>query len=396
MAYSLMHAMLHTPFNARTQWGFYNPVRLSVGRGCRAELLAQVQGKRLLLVTSKRGREQLLSDPVLGILPNDCKLHWVDTITTNPALADLQDCIHDQANTDFDAVIGFGGGSAMDAAKVLRLALDPRCRAQALIQLIANPKLHPRRLDIPLYTLPTTAGTGSEITPFATVWDWAEKKKRSLSSPSIFPTAAFVDSELTDGLPIATTLSTGLDAINQAAESIWNKNANSITIAYATRALQLGFASLPILVKGQASPKLRNQMVEASVLAGLAISHTRTALCHSISYPLTAHFGIPHGLACAFTMPAVLQYNLAADDGRFVQLAMQWLGTADTQELLRKFEDMHTLLKVREAVKVKIPSLEALLALESKMLTPGRSENNLREVESISFLLKCAWGGNPP
>lgn len=384
--------MAADPFVSLAQWRFYNPVRIFVGRGCRAELMEQVQGKNLLLVTSQRGRLQLLADPLLGDLAKKCKLHWVDTVTENPALIELQDCVNRLTGIYFDAVIGFGGGSALDTAKVLRLALSPTCQHHSVAELIENPGLHPINISIPLYALPTTSGTGSEVTPFATVWNQAEMKKLSLSSLTIFPTAAYVDADLTDSLPIHVSISTGLDAINQAAESIWNKNATPITLAYATRAIKMGFSALPRIAQGETKSELRNQMAESSLLAGLAISHTRTALCHSISYPLTAYFGIPHGLACAFTMSSVLKFNLVADDGRFGQLAQQWLGTSDTDELINEFDNLENLLQIRIGVKERIPSLKELLSLKEEMFTLGRSDNNLRKVDDIEDLLINAWG----
>ena len=133
-------------------------------------------------------------------------------------------------------------------------------------------------------------------------------------------------------------------------------------------------------------------MAEASVLAGLAISHTRTALCHSISYPLTAHFGVPHGLACAFTMPYVLKYNLSADDGRFKDLSFALTGSENVEILVECFESLHETLNVRNRVKSMIPSLNELLALEAEMYTPGRSDNNLLNVDNVYELLRQSWG----
>jgi len=354
-------------------------------------LVEKMRGQSILVVASPRGRERFLADPILAELDTLCRLQWADTVTVNPQLDDLQNHILRMTDARFDAVVAFGGGSAIDAAKAIRLATHSQCQSLPLSLLIARPELHPKSNELPLYVLPTTAGTGSEVTPFATIWDYADRKKLSLSGPAIFPTRAFVDPALTDHLPAEVTLSTGLDAINQAAESIWNRNANPISMGFAIKAFELGYAALPELVSGRASPKHRDQMAEASVLSGMAISHTRTALCHSVSYPLTARFGIPHGLACAFTMPVVLRYNMLADDGRFTRWAQQWLGTADLNELVAQFDSLHERLGVRALVKAKIPSLEAVLALERDMHTPEREGNNLRDVKNLTDLLKQAW-----
>lgn len=380
-------------FIAQAPWAFYNPVKLNVGRGCRRRLVEQLRGKTILVVTTQRGRRQFSEDSILSELITSSQVVWVDTVTENPGLSMLQADIDRLKYVEhYDAAVAFGGGSAMDAAKSINTALAKECKELTLAELLSNPSTHASALPKPLYTIATTAGTGSEVTPFATVWDHEQKKKLSLSSHAVWPTEAFVDAELTDSVPLETTISTGLDALNQAAESVWNKNANSITLVYATRALRLGFDALPKLAAGQGTQVERDKMAEASVLAGLAISHTRTALCHSISYPLTAHFGVPHGLACAFTMPYVLVHNLAADDGRFKDLSLALTGSEDCAELVRSFEKLHDLLDVRNRVKRMIPSLEQLFALESEMHTPGRSDNNLVDVENVEDLLRQSWG----
>ena len=376
----------------RANWGFHNPVKLTVGRGCHQALVEQLTDQTVLIVTTQRGRRQLTDDTLLGALATQNRVLWVDTVRENPGLTDLQTEIDRLQGETFDAVIAFGGGSAMDAAKALNVALAPECREHSLKTLLAEPARHANARPKPLYTVPSTAGTGSEVTPFATVWHHEIKKKLSLAGPAVWPRAAFVDAALTDSVPLNATISTGLDAINQAAESLWNRNANPITLGYAIRALQLGFAALPKLAKGEGGEAARDQMAEASLLAGLAISHTRTALCHSMSYPITAHFGVPHGLACAFTMPAVLRHNLQAEDGRFAQAALALTGSTDLQGLVTCFDHLHEAMQVRERVVAEIPRLDALLALEGEMFTPGRADNTLADVRTLTSILEAAWG----
>jgi len=379
-------------YREQSVWAFHNPVKVTVGRGCRQQLVDQLSSPVLLIVTTERGRRQIEGDAILAKLVTQNKTTWIDSVKENPGLTDLQLEIDRLSNESFDAIIAFGGGSAMDAAKALNVSLARECRGHSLADLLATPALHAGASPRPLYTVPTTSGTGSEVTPFATVWNHEAKKKLSLASAAVWPTAAFVDPALTDTVPQATTVSTGLDAINQAAESIWNKNANSITLCYAKRALQLGFVALPKLTKGEGGELARDQMAEASLLAGIAISHTRTALCHSMSYPITAHFGVPHGLACAFTMPAVLRHNLTAEDGRFAQLAQALTGGSDLKALVNAFDQLHESMQVRERVKQFIPNLEAVLALEAEMFMPGRVDNNLVRVKSLDRIVEASWG----
>jgi alcohol dehydrogenase len=361
------------------RWSFHNPVRVRFGRGVRQELVDELNGLRCLIVCTKRGRAQICGDDMLHVLADSDPL-WVDTVSANPGINGLQIVIDRLRGENFDAIVAVGGGSALDSAKVLATALAADVGSPALRDLLAQPALHARARPKRLFAVPTTAGTGSEVTPFATLWDHEARKKYSLAGPSVFPYAAYVDAALTDGLPEEVTVSTGLDAINQAAESIWNRNATPLTLDLAMRALALGFAALPLLVHGAEKQRDRDAMAECSVLAGLAISQTRTALCHSMSYPITAHFGVPHGLACAFTMAAVLNFNLQADDGRLSWLALA-LGYENVDALAARIQDVLGELGVSKRIAAYVEDPLALLDLAPQMLDPGRAGNNLRAVQ---------------
>ena len=135
--------------------------------------------------------------------------------------------------------------------------------------------------------------------------------------------------------------------------------------------------ALRILRGDPASLEARALMAEAALLSGLAISHTKTALAHSMSYPITAHFGVPHGLACALVLPAVLEFNLEADDGRLASAAHR-AGLHDAEGLLDAVVALFRELGVAELVTPYLPGMDALGAIADEMLTPARSDNNLR------------------
>jgi len=379
------------------KWAHYNPVQIHFGRGCRASLVEELAEKLVLIVCSPRGRQQLESDTVLGQAIRSAKhVLWMDSVETNPDLNRLQELINDLQSAHLDCVVGFGGGSAIDIAKAFALALSPATRNESLRELFGVAASLPVGTSLPLYALPTTAGTGSEVTPYATVWDHSERRKLSLAGPAVYPHTALVDSELSTTVPYHATLNTGLDAINQSAESIWNRNMTPLSEILAHRALQQGMAALPRLLNDLENLSLRDTMAEVSLLAGLAISQTRTSLCHAISYPLTAHFGVPHGLACAFTMPAVLRHNLTADDGRFRRLADLLEAEADDrEELVRRFDELNRRLAVPEQVRATIGNRGALMALTDEMFTPGRADNALAAVDkdAVQWILDQAWNG---
>ena len=164
-----------------------------------------------------------------------------------------------------------------------------------------------------LIAIPTTAGTGSEVTPWATIWDQAAGQKYSLHQECTWPEAAVIDADLMISLPAGATLASGLDALSHALEAIWNVNRNPVSMSLAVQSARRTLATLPALMRDLHNPQLRSDMAEAALLAGLAFSNTKTALAHSLSYDITLQHGVPHGIACSFSLPLVLEMALGAD-----------------------------------------------------------------------------------
>jgi alcohol dehydrogenase len=278
-----------------------------------------------------------------------------DRVQTNPTIEQLSEAIADVASERVKTIIGLGGGSAIDSAKVLRLALARGPGFDLRAALV--PDAAPDQLDMRMIAVPTTAGTGSEVTPTATVWDGLSRTKHSVGGSGLFPDEAIVDPQLTRDLPWPETLSTGLDAFSQCHEAIWNLNATPATTVVAERGIALVPPALRALMRDLGDDPARTAMAEAALRSGLAISQTRTGLAHSMSYPITAHRGVPHGLACAIVLPSVLAFTLGEDDAR----------VRTVRELLEE-------LGVREHAR----AASDLQPLAEAMLTPGRADNSPR------------------
>ncbi|HEX3136381.1 MAG TPA: iron-containing alcohol dehydrogenase, partial [Casimicrobiaceae bacterium] len=236
-----------------------------------------------------------------------------------------------------DILVAVGGGSVLDTAKALMVGTADGS-FEALIALLATGKpFAPHRIK-PLIAIPTTAGTGSEVTPWATIWDRGAGKKYSLHLRETWAEAALVDPALTVSLPAGATLAAGLDALSHSLESIWNVNANPVSDTHAVTAARAVLATLPALVGDLDNLELRRRMSLAALQAGLAFSNTKTALAHSISYDMTLRHGLPHGIACSFTLPLVLARAVGADAGRDAVLARIFDGAlADAPARLTAF-----------------------------------------------------------
>jgi phosphonate metabolism-associated iron-containing alcohol dehydrogenase len=300
---------------------YQNPVAIRFGARSVAELPQVLGGRRALLVTFPEAEQLGLVARVRAIL-GAALVGIEDRIEPNPDVSYLG-AIYERfwrEHGDCETVIAIGGGSAIDTAKAFLVGTSSG-RFEELIALLTNgAPFKPHRVKA-LIAVPTTAGTGSEVTPWATIWDRAAGKKHSLHLPETWPQAAIVDPELMLTLPKSVTVESGLDALSHALESIWNVNANPISDTFAVSAAREVMATLPGLIDEPKDIQLRTQMGLAALKAGLAFSNTKTALAHSISYEMTLRFGLPHGIACSFTLPMVLERAIGIDGGRDAVLA---------------------------------------------------------------------------
>ncbi len=249
----------------------------------------------VLLVTSssfdKKGHTQAIQERVINKA-----VYVISDTKANPDIADIFKQFNYLKKHNIQHIIALGGGSVMDTAKVLAYALVNA--ADDFIGVVKSGAVVDQQLD--LICIPSTSGTGSEVTPFATVWDCQAEKKYSLYG--VRANTVVLDASLSLTLPFDITLYSALDALSHSLEAIWNKNANFVTDALAEKAIELICTSLPIALAQPSLLPARAELQQAALLAGLAISQTKTAIAHAISYPLTLKFGIPHGLACSFTL----------------------------------------------------------------------------------------------
>lgn len=317
---------------------YHNPVAIRFGPGALEDLPGVIGGRRAALVTFPEAEALGLVARLRGVL--GARLAAViDRIEPNPDVSWLSSLHEDfwARYRDVDVLVAVGGGSAIDTAKALMVGTASG-RFDELVALLATGKAFTPHAVKQLIAIPTTAGTGSEVTPWATIWDQAAHKKHSLHLPQTWPSTAIVDPDLMLTLPEAVTVQSALDALSHSLESIWNMNANPVSDTFAVAAAREVMATLPALLAAPRDRELRSRMALAALKAGLAFSNTKTALAHSISYEMTLRFGLPHGIACSFTLPMVLERAVGRDPGRDKVLAAVFEGDlAGAPRRLRAF-----------------------------------------------------------
>ncbi len=210
------------------------------------------------------------------------------------------------------ALLAIGGGTTLDLAKIIRYRLIDLNFATEVWRSNKLPQQYHRHT---LWCAPTTSGTGSEVTPWATLWDLNQQtpEKRSWSQPAGFPELALLDPELTQSCPVNITRDTALDALAHALESIWNTNAHPITRTLAIESAKTLLLYLPQSLDNLTDLHYREKLSHASLLAGLAMSQTQTALAHALSYDLTLNENMSHGHACAIWLPMCMDISSKQD-----------------------------------------------------------------------------------
>ena len=271
----------------------------------------------VLLITDAGLVAAGLADRVAGVIEAAGRACTVfSAISSNPRDAECRAAADAALTAGAGAIVGLGGGSAIDVAKSAATLVTNGGRVKDW----EDPKA-PEKPPIPLLAVPTTAGTGSEVTWVAVITDEEHHYKMTLLDPRIAPRVAVLDPELTVSLPAALTASTGMDALIHAVEAYTCKAANPVSDALALRAIGLVAGALPRAVADGADRAARSDMLLGSLLAGMAFGNADVGAVHCLGESLGGVFDTPHGLACAVFLPDVLDFNAPADPVKHARVA---------------------------------------------------------------------------
>jgi alcohol dehydrogenase len=246
------------------------------------------------LSSDRLGLEGMAKSAVRG------KLHVFKGVEPNPTERTVEGGAASLRASTAKFVLAMGGGSVMDAAKMMALMAGYGGSARDYL----TGKRLPEGPGYPVFCVPTTPGTSSEITPYAVVTVPELSSKLSVRHPAIYPKAALIDPSLTLDLPLDQTTATGLDILAHAFESFWSRSSDPITRSFSMRSVQLVRKHLEGAWNEPSSRPHREGMSLAGIMAGMSFSQVGTSVCHAISYPITLDTGLPHGTACALTLGA--------------------------------------------------------------------------------------------
>lgn len=286
---------------------FATATRIVFGKGSLAEAgpAARSLGQRALIVMGANAER---AKPLIERLTAENVAHVLHLFRGEPTLEVVQAGVHLARSERCDLVIGFGGGSAMDAGKAIAALLTNEGDLLYYLEVIghARPLAHP---SAPCITIPTTAGTGAEVTRNAVLASPEHRVKVSLRSPLMLPRLAIVDPELTYPLPPALTASTGMDALTQLIEPYLSSRANPMTDALCVDGMRRAARSLPIAVEQGSDAEAREEMALASLFGGLALANAGLGAVHGFAAVIGGMFPMPHGTVCAALLPWVMETN---------------------------------------------------------------------------------------
>ena len=369
-------------------------------KSCTSEISKKL-GSNILFVTDKDLMKLKLTEPTLNeLIKNSSKVEIFEDVEADPSLKTLENAIKVGKKINATGVIGFGGGSSMDVAKLASLILGSNEEIGEAWG-VANAK-GPR---LPLVLVPTTAGTGSEVTPISII-TVGEEEKKGVSSPIILPDVAILDPDLTLGLPAHTTAATGIDAMVHAIEGYAsaNKNNNPISKMLAVEALKLLGGSIEKAVFEGADIEARSNMLIGAMLAGKSFANSPVAAVHALAYPIGGTFHISHGLSNSLVLPYVLRFNSVSnkatkDYSEIAPFAFPDINTnqgnqAVCSEFIDRLEQLSKKLGLPQRLReVNIPK-EACKKMASDAMKQTRLlVNNPREVTEADALniYESAW-----
>ncbi|WPC34158.1 iron-containing alcohol dehydrogenase [Acinetobacter sp. YWS30-1] len=393
---------------AKPYYEFFCPVKVIAGHAALEHIpfeLATLGSKRPLIITDKGVRANNLLAPIEAAFEStDAKIAAIfDDVPPDSSLGTVRSAAQLYRDHDCDAIIAVGGGSVIDTSKATNILVSEG--GHDLLKYSGAHNL-PKPLK-PFFVIPTTSGTGSEVTMVAVVSDTEKNMKMPFASYYLMPHAAILDPRMTQTLPPHLTAMTAMDAMTHAVEAYTCMAANPISDAYATAAVKKVSANLFNVLDNPTDAQGRLELAQASTMAGIAFSNSMVGLVHSLGHALGAVAHLPHGLCMNLFLPYVLEYNKEVNGDKIAELLLPLAGAdiyAQTPAHLRADKTIATILTMRDRIYslTKLPrtlsetgkiSEAQLDEVAEKALNDGSIIYNPKEasLEDLKSILKKAW-----
>jgi len=368
----------------RKVFSFTGAKKIVFGNGSFRALVSHIQelnAKNPLVVMDKNLAKAGFQEAVANLLiPEGMKYTLYDKVEPEPRIELADEGAALAIKNKCDIVVGIGGGSAMDVAKAIAVLATNKGGAVDYLGLNKIPKP-----GLPKIMIPTTAGTGSEVTFTAVFIRKNLKKKEGMNSPYLYPELALLDPELTLSLPPRSTAETGIDALCHAIESYTSVIASPMSELFSLQAIALIAENLRTCVHDGKNLQARENMLLASLYAGLGLANAGVTAVHSLSYPLGGKYGIGHGMANTLMLPATMAFNLPAALDKF----------ADVAEAMGEVTDD---LPVREAAYLALEAVESLIedcGISSSLAEFGIKEKDFPALADVALTVARPLENNP-
>ena len=330
------------------------PQKIVFGTGCIQTLVEDYKklGYQRLFVLTAPPILPLIEPTLAALKAAGTNIEVFDQIMAEPTLNDFNAIVEKARQFDTDSVVGIGGGSVLDIAKlVAAFAHSDQQAADCFGTGFIKAK------GLWFACLPTTAGTGSEVSPNAILLDERDHLKKGIVSPYLIADAAYVDPKLTWTVPAKVTADTGMDALTHCIEAYTNKFAHPTVDIYALKGIQLIAANLETAVKDGKNQEAREALALGSLYGGLCLGPVNTAAVHALSYPLGGEFHIPHGLSNAILLPSVMKFNAETCPKRYAEVAAALLSSTsgssgDTNDIRLAQQGVDFIYRLAEAVGI--------------------------------------------
>lgn len=364
------------------------------GAGARRMLADEFRGRgyvRAFVVTDKDLIRFGVAGKVTGVLDEAGIAYEIfSDLKPNPTVKNVQAGVEAFRRSGADAIVAIGGGSAMDTAKAVGIIVANPAFGDVVSLEGTAPTAN---RSVPVFALPTTAGTAAEVTINYVITDEANTKKMVCVDPKDIPAVAIIDAELMAAMPRGLTAATGMDALTHAIEGYITKGAWTLTDMFELKAVELIARWLPAAVENGADTEAREGMAVAQYIAGMGFSNVGLGLVHGMAHPLGAFYDIPHGVANALLLPYVMQYNMESSLVKFGDVARAMgVDTAgmDTRQAAQAAVDAVRALAVRVGIPQRLSSLgvreEDLPRLAASALADVCTPGNPRDTSAEEIL----------